>query len=118
EAVPQSRQDAQNFKMVRIVLDKQDFLPESLEIFAPNYDPPRNNARQTYVFSNRVAKDEASIKDMVTKGLFGIFLRDFYEPRIPPNWKKVVQHDPNAGQSVPQQAGPAPPQRQPSPLPR
>jgi TIGR03009 family protein len=117
EAVPQSRQDAQNFKMVRIVLDKQDFLPESLEIFAPNFDPPRNNARQTYVFSNRVAKDEANIKDMVTKGLFGIFLRDFFEPRIPGGWKKVVQQAPDAGPIVPQQAGPAPSQR-PTPLPR
>jgi TIGR03009 family protein len=121
EAVPKSRQDAQNFKMVRIVLDKQDYLPESLEIFAPNYDPPRNNARQAYVFSDRVAKDDASIKDMIAKGLdpLGLIRRDFFEPRVPLGWRKVVQDVGNvpAGPAAPQQAGPAPPQRQ-LPLPR
>jgi TIGR03009 family protein len=122
EAVPKSRQDAQNFKTVRIVLDQQDYLPESLEIFAPNYDPPRNDARQTYVFSKREAKDEATIADMIKRGLdpFGIIRRDFFDPRIPLGWKKVVQSDVGnvpAG-PPPQQAGPAPPQRQPSPIPR
>ncbi len=120
EAVPKSRQDAQNLKQVRIVLDKQDFLPESLEVFAPNYDPPRNDARQTYVFSNREAKDEANIKDLIAKGLdpFGILRRDFFDPKIPLGWKKVVQGGPGnipAG-PPPQQAGPAPPPRQSAPI--
>jgi TIGR03009 family protein len=123
EAVPKSRQDAQNFKLVRIVLDEKDFLPESLEIFAPNFNPPQNDARQTYVFSNRVVKDEATIKDMVTKGLdpFGILRRDFFDPRIPAGWRKVTQ-DSSAnvpiGPPPPQQAGPAPPPRQPLSIPR
>jgi TIGR03009 family protein len=123
EAVPRSRQDAQNFKQVRIVLDKQDFLPESLEVFAPNYDPPRNDARQTYVFSNREAKDENNIKDLIGKGLdpFGIIRRDFFNPQIPFGWKKVVQGGPGnipAGPQQPQQAGPAPPPRQPGAISR
>jgi TIGR03009 family protein len=114
EAVPKSRQDAQNFKQVRIVLDKQDFLPESLEIFAPNFDPPRNDARQTYLFSKREARDDATLADMVKQGLdpFGLIRREFFEPKIPFGWKKVVQ---GTGQipagPPPQQA--TPPQRQP-----
>jgi TIGR03009 family protein len=121
EAVPKSRQDAQNFKMVRIVLDNQEFLPESIEIFAPNFDPPRNDARQSYLFSKRAAKDDATIADMIGKGLdpFGIIRRDFYEPRIPTGWKKVVQAPPgDAAAPPPQQAGPAPPPRLPTTLPR
>jgi len=123
EAVPKSRQDAQNFKQVRIVLDKQDFLPESLEVFAPNYDPPRNDARQTYVFSNREATDAANIANLIGQGLnpLGLFQRNFFEPKIPFGWKKVVQGGPGnipAGPQQPQQAGPAPPPRQPGAISR
>jgi len=109
EAVPKSRDDAQNFKYVRIVLD-QECLPESLQIFAPNYDPPRNDARQTYVFKDRLAKNEATLNDMIAKNLFGVFLREFYEPKIPAGWKKVEQ---NPVANVP--AGPAPPPQQAAP---
>jgi TIGR03009 family protein len=118
EAAPKSRQDAQNFKMVRIVLDKQDYLPESLEIFAPHYDPPRNNARQAYVFSDRKTEDEKSIGAKIGEGLdvLRIFHRQFFDVRVPLGWKKVVQDSGNAPEA-PQQAGPAPPQRQ-LPVPR
>jgi TIGR03009 family protein len=104
EAAPKSREDAQNFKSIRIVLDQQDFLPESLQIFAPNYDPPRNDARQTYLFKERLAKDETSVQALIAKNLFGVFLREFYEPKIPAGWKKVEQ---NAAANIP--AGPEPP---------
>ncbi len=117
EAVPKSREDAQNFKMVRIVLDKKEYLPESLEIFAPNYDPPRNDARQSYLFLERVAKDENMLQAMVREGLLGAFHREFYEPRIPTGWTKVVQ-SPAGNVPPPQQAGPAPPPRGPLSLPR
>jgi TIGR03009 family protein len=118
EAVPKSRQDAQNFKAVRIVLDKEQFLPESLEIFAPHYDPPRNDARQTYLFSKRQVKDANTIADSLRQGLdpLGLFTRDFYEVRIPLGWKKVEQREPAAVGPpaaspvvVPQQAQGAPP---------
>jgi TIGR03009 family protein len=104
EAVPKSRQDAQNFKQVRIVLDKQEYLPESLEIFAPNYDPPRNDARQTYVFSKRIAKDDANIRAMIADGLDPLRLwhRDFFEVRPPFGWKMVVQEGVPAQQAAPQ----------------
>jgi TIGR03009 family protein len=114
EAFPKSRQDAQNFKKVRIVLDKENFLPEILEVFAPNYDPPRNDARQTYVFSDRVAKDENSLKNAVI-GLVDplkLFHRNFFEPQTPPGWRKVLQNEVAsvpAPPGAPQQAGPQQP---------
>jgi TIGR03009 family protein len=115
EAVPKSREDAQNFKQVRIVLDQQDYLPESLEIFSPNYNPPQNDARQTYRFTERAAKDAANLADLVKLGLdpLKFWNREFFNPAIPTGWKKVVQ-DPggNIPAPPPQQAGaPAAPQK-------
>jgi hypothetical protein len=130
EAVPKSRQDAQNFKQVRIVLDSSDYLPESLEIFAPHYDPPRNDARQTYVFSKRKTTDQAAFDDLLKpfRGAvdpFKIIFRDFHEVKIPLGWQKVVQSDavgvPVSGPAAapPRQAEQPPAiQRQLSPLPR
>jgi TIGR03009 family protein len=93
EAVPKAREDAQNFKQVRIMLDQQDFLPDSLEIFAPNFNPPQNDARQTYRFAERSKTDAANIAAQIAKGLdpLGIFNRDFFNPRIPLGWQKVAQ---------------------------
>lgn len=126
EAVPKSREYAQNFKAVIIILDKQDYLPELLQIFAPNYDPPRNDAHQTYVFpaKDRVAKDESTLAEMVKKGVdpFGLIHRDFFDPRIPAGWKKVEQNPvanvPAGPAPPPQQVGPAPPIQQAAPQPR
>ena len=122
EAIPKSRQDSQNFKMVRIVLDKEKYLPESIEIFAPNYDPPRNDARQSYLFSKRIDKDSKTIAEMVSSGLdpFGLIRRDFYEPRIPAGWKKVVQNPAgDVAAPPPQQANQGPGPRLPqAPIPR
>lgn len=112
EAVPKSRDDAQNFKFVRIVLSEDEYLPELLMIYLPNYDPPRNDAHQTYVFSERKADDEQGIAEMVKKGLnpLGLFHRDFFNPAIPVGWKKVEQSNVAAAPPGPAQPGqPAPP---------
>jgi TIGR03009 family protein len=105
EAVPKSRDDAQNFKQVRILLDKADFLPESLEIFAPNFNPPQNDARQTYRFADRNKKDAANIAELIAKkvDVLGVFNRDFFDPRIPLGWQKVVQGGPGNIPAAPQQ---------------
>jgi TIGR03009 family protein len=115
EAVPKSRIDAQNFKSVQIVLDEEQYLPESIVIFSPNYDPPRNDARQTYVFSGRKAQDNASIQKAIAEKLdpLGVFHRDFFNPKIPLGWKKVEQPDiVGIPAAPPQQARPPQPQRQ------
>lgn len=117
EAVPKSREDAQNFKQVRIVLDQADYLPESLEIFAPNYNPPQNDSRQTYQFVNRTKKDAATIADLVKQGLdpFKLMHREFFDVKAPSGWKLVDQAAPaNAPVGPPpQQARPPAPQNQP-----
>jgi TIGR03009 family protein len=118
EAVPKSRQDAQNFKAVQIVLDEKEYLPDSLIVFSPNYDPPKNDARKTYVFTERNVKDADALAEMVKRGLdpLRIWNREFYEVRIPTGWKKVVENGPGGAPLPPQQA--APPQRQLQPITR
>lgn len=117
EAVPKSREDAQNFKLVRITLDKAEFLPEFLEIVAPNFNPPQNDARQTYQFMNRSKKDAATIADLVKQNVdpFKLIHREFFDVKAPLGWKMVDQGVPgNVPAGPPQQAtGPTAPQNQP-----
>ena len=129
EAVPRSREDAQNFKMVRIVLDGADYLPESLEIFAPHFNPPQNDARQTYVFFNRKTTDEAAMNELLKplRGAidpFKIIFRDFHDVKVPLGWKQVELNNAAAvpaGPAAPaarQAEQPPAPQRQSLPVPR
>jgi TIGR03009 family protein len=95
EAVPKARQDAQNFSKVRIILDEKDFLPEILEIFAPNYHPQTNPSRQSYLFADRATTDQANILAQLAAGVdvLKLFHRNFYEPKTPAGWKKVILND-------------------------
>jgi TIGR03009 family protein len=118
EAVPKARQDAQNFSMVWIVLDNSEFLPQIIQVFAPNFNPQTNPSRQTYVFFDRKASDQASIATAIGKGFdpLGLFHREFFEPKLPTGWKKVVQAD--VGPPPQEVSRPAAPQRQPAPVAR
>ena len=90
EAVPKSREDAQNFKMVHIVLDEKEFLPEMIQVFEPNYDPRTNPARKTYVFEKHEVTDNGlSASQLIQK--LNLFHREFYEPAKPAGWTKVVE---------------------------
>jgi TIGR03009 family protein len=124
EAVPKSRQDAQNFKMVHIALDETSFLPAVLIVFAPNYDAKTNPSRTTYVFNTIKTNDDQTLTDQIKKGLdpLGLFHKNFYAPKLPPGWQKVVENEgaPSPGEA-PLEASRQPPQqpaRQFSPLPR
>lgn len=123
EAVPKSRQDSQNFSRVIIGLSEKEFLPEILQVFAPNFDPVKNPAKQTYQFpvENRKTTDAATIQDAIRNGLdpLNLFHREFYEPKTPAGWRKVVQNDLVPALGAPQQtAQPPSGPRQLSPLPR
>src|SRR5262245_28382568 len=121
EAVPNQRQDAQNFSRVIIVLDQNDFLPETLQVFAPNFDERTNPAKQTYAFKERKTPDPKNFLQVVgdkLNPLSGFFKADDFNPKPPAGWKKVVENDLAAIPAAP--AGPQPQAqpRQPPPLPR
>jgi TIGR03009 family protein len=81
EAVPKTREDAANFRMVHIIITDsgKEFWPEGLVLFH------RNNAKTTFVFEQR----ECNWNDVLEK--LNYFHREFFEPDVPSGWKKVVQ---------------------------
>src|SRR5262249_38160556 len=96
EAVPKTRQDAQNFSRVIIIIDKKDWLPDTLQVFAPNFNPRTNPARQTYVFKDRKTPDPKNVLQIVgdkLNPLGGFFKADDFNPKTPAGWKKVVEND-------------------------
>jgi TIGR03009 family protein len=87
EAVPKSRHDSANFKMVHVILDEQEFLPKGIQVFAPNYDEKTNPSRTAYVFPPKTR--EINKYDLL--GAVNPFAREFYEPKAPSGWKKIVE---------------------------
>lgn len=78
EAIPKHKEDAANARRVSIIIDEEEFLPEGLVLDHPG------SSRTTFKFANR----EVNKKELLDK--LNIFHREFYEPRTPVGWKKVV----------------------------
>lgn len=94
EAFPKTREDAAQFQKVAVILDRQTFLPNALQVFPPNYDPKQNPSRTAYVFTDRKINDPIHRTQQ--------FLGRFISPKPPRGWKKVVE-DYSASPSDPAQ---------------
>ena len=101
EAWPKRRQDAQNYRKLELIIAREDFLPKSLQIFAPNYDPIKNPVSRVFEFKNRKVNSNWS----GVQNAMGLFVR----PQTPIGWKRV---DRNALPASPQAAAPGPANRQ------
>lgn len=84
EAFPKTRQDAVNYQKVHVIIDHADFLPKGIVIFDRNFDPVRNPARTTFTFENRETNWNMVLQQV------RFWEREFYEPKTPFGWKKVV----------------------------
>ena len=94
EAWPKRREDAQTYQKIELVIAKEDFLPKSLHIYAPNYDAVKNPVSRAFEFQNRkINSNWSNIQNAL-----GWFVR----PQTPIGWKRV---DRNQLQS-PQQSMP------------
>ncbi|MCA9266899.1 MAG: hypothetical protein KDA41_00435, partial [Planctomycetales bacterium] len=71
---PKTRQDASNFELVELILDKKEFLPKAMQIYLPG-----GQERKVFHFADRTVNPP-----------FQFLQRDFSKPRIPLGWKKVV----------------------------
>jgi TIGR03009 family protein len=91
EAVPKSISDARNFKAVTIVLDEKTYLPELLEVLAPNFDSKTNPSRSTYQFSKHDVVDDKLSASAITEKLNNIFKPAFYRPNAPRGWDWIVE---------------------------
>lgn len=106
EAVPKTRQDAANFKMVHVIIDEKDFLPKAMSIFNLNHDPKRNPSCITFSFDKRETNWNETLESL------NVFHRDFWEPSTPFGYKKVVEtlvpegpvDRPGAAPTLPRQA--------------
>jgi TIGR03009 family protein len=85
EAVPKTRTDSANFRMLHVIIDEQDFLPKAMAMFDRNYDEVRNPTCTNFVFEKR----EVNWNDTLDK--INIFAREFWEPATPLGYKKIVE---------------------------
>lgn len=89
EAIPKSRQDAANFKMVQVVLDEKEYLPIRMQIFDTDWSPA-NPHRTAYLFENRVVNNPNLAKVLNPFGLPNPWAREFYEVKTPSGWTRMV----------------------------
>jgi TIGR03009 family protein len=77
--VPKTLDDAANFARIHIILDESDFLPKGMILYH------RNQAQTTFQFNNR----ESNWNILAEK--LNLFHRQFFEPKVPGGWQKVVE---------------------------
>jgi TIGR03009 family protein len=80
EAYPKLRQDARNYRCVRVILTRQSMLPEALEM-----ELPTAGEREVYVIQN------VRLNDPLQQ-----LLNFFAAPRAPIGWEHVVEEPPAA----------------------
>ncbi len=80
EAIPKTQEDAADYRVIHIMIDGKDFLPNRMDL----YGRVAGN-KQVYVFEKR------DVNFSVLAEKLNIFHRQFYEPKLPSSeWKKVV----------------------------
>jgi TIGR03009 family protein len=79
EAVPKRIEDTRNYSRVQVVIARQDFLPKSMIVYPPNYDP-QSPVSTAYVFENRrINSNLDKLRD---------FLQLFIRPSLPLGWTR------------------------------
>ncbi len=84
EAVPRTQEDAANFKMIHVIIDKADYLPKAMVVFDLNYRP-ETPSRTTFEFTKR------EVNFSVLAEQLNLFHREFFEPAVPNGWAKDVR---------------------------
>lgn len=86
EAWPKRREDAAQYKLVQIVLEKESFLPAGLALFAPNFNVATTPNKQIYEFTEIK-------RNGVGQGM-QVFLNNFIPQKPPSSWKIFRQKFP------------------------
>jgi TIGR03009 family protein len=82
ESMPKFQGDAANYRAVRLILDRQQFLPKAMEVSLPNGD------KHVYVFH---------LADSTVNGTMDRISNFLFErPKTPLGWKRVVEEAPAA----------------------
>lgn len=80
ETHPRWQRDAANYKQVKLILDRESFLPSALEVSLPN-----GKTREVYIFK----LEHAKVNDPLER-----FIGVFQQPRTPLGWKKEIRRAP------------------------
>lgn len=81
EAYPKRIEDARIYKKLEIILARDDCLPNSLVMYAPNYQATNNPTKQSFEFANRKVNSHLD----ALKDFFTLFRR----PPTQIGWKRV-----------------------------
>ena len=79
ELFPKTREDAANYRKLQIVIAETDFLPKGMILFF------RDGTRTSFVFDSRETNWSVVAQQL------NFFHREFFEPRTPAGWQKVVE---------------------------
>lgn len=79
EAIPKLREDSADFRMIHIIIDEDEFLPEALILFHPG------GSRKTFEFKDR-EKNWTVLPEMLTP-----WMTRFYAPKPAAGWKLVKE---------------------------
>lgn len=93
-AVPKTLQDAADYQMVEIQLDRATLLPKSMNVVHPS-STPGSVSRSAYIFYDDKVQVNATLDQMKWSRLFAT-------PRTPMGWKKVVDAPQAAAAQQPQ----------------
>ncbi len=85
EAYPRRADDAGNYSMVVIVLDKTDLLPKSLTVMLPHATQEKPH-REVYEFENR--DQMGGILNTIKQK---VFLQDFIDTKLPGDWQVIEE---------------------------
>ena len=79
ELIPKTREDAANFRKLKIVIAEEDFLPKGMILYY------RNGAQTNFVFEGRETNWNMLAQQLIP------WHREFHQPKTPSGWKKVVE---------------------------
>jgi TIGR03009 family protein len=85
EASPKFRADAERFKMIQVIISEQDFLPQAIALFDPTFNPVNRQIRTIFTFKDREYNWDLTLQKIK------FWEREFYEPKTPIGWTKVVE---------------------------
>jgi TIGR03009 family protein len=91
EAYPKFMEDRAQYQKVVVILDKEQYLPIALQVYARDFDVKNNPSREVFQFQDRVENPNLTLQKL------NIFHRAFFEPQVPTGWQKVVEQIPAGG---------------------
>ncbi len=93
EVYPKFQADAQNYKLVQVVVSAKEFLPKALLIYPPNFDEKTAPNKEVYEFKNVKVN-----QNIIERAAQLLFQQQFINPQPPSNDWKIIRKPSAAAQ--------------------